>query len=60
VLVVLILVVSGLIFRGLGFAGVRAFTTWQESARATALALTKWDYFLAALAAIRARKSFSF
>ena len=31
--VLLILVISCLIFRGLGFAGVPAFTTWQASAR---------------------------
>jgi uncharacterized membrane protein len=33
VVVLLILVVSGLIFRGLGFAGMPAFATWQASAR---------------------------
>lgn len=31
--VVLILVVSCLIFRGLGFAGITVFATWQASAR---------------------------
>ena len=31
--VVLILVLSCLIFRGLGFAGIPAFATWQASAR---------------------------
>lgn len=31
--VLLILVISCLIFRGLGFAGVAAFATWQASAR---------------------------
>ena len=31
--VLLILVLSCLIFRGLGFAGVPAFATWQASAR---------------------------
>lgn len=32
-IVLVILVVSSLIFRGLGFAGVAAFSTWQASAR---------------------------
>lgn len=31
--VLLILVVSCLVFRGLGFAGIAAFATWQASAR---------------------------
>ena len=31
--VLLILVLSCLIFRGLGFAGIPAFATWQASAR---------------------------
>ncbi len=31
--VLLILVLSWLIFRGLGFAGIPAFATWQASAR---------------------------
>jgi uncharacterized membrane protein len=33
VVVLLILVLSCLIFRGLGFAGISAFATWQASAR---------------------------
>jgi uncharacterized membrane protein len=33
VIVLLILVLSCLIFRGLGFAGIPAFATWQASAR---------------------------
>jgi uncharacterized membrane protein len=33
VVVLFILVLSGLIFRGLGFAGISAFDTWQASAR---------------------------
>jgi uncharacterized membrane protein len=33
VVVLAILVLSALIFRGLGFAGVPAFATWQASAR---------------------------
>jgi uncharacterized membrane protein len=33
VVVLLILVISCLIFRGLGFAGITAFATWQASAR---------------------------
>lgn len=32
-IVLVILVVSSLIFRGLGFAGFAAFSTWQASAR---------------------------
>jgi uncharacterized membrane protein len=33
VVVLLIFILSCLVFRGLGFAGVPAFTTWQASAR---------------------------